>query len=145
VSEIAVTIIEPGGDRRSAQLLDDRLSVRDALRVLVERLRLPRVASYRLLAAKERNRSLSPASALVEAGVRAGDVLRLEVERDGILRKLLDEMYEQAEEWSRTASLSSPRRSSRRSGASTRTTRTGTRCAPGSRRAARVRGLRPSR
>ncbi len=48
MSEIAVRVVHPGGER-TAQLLDDRAPARELVAVLVVRLALPDGPNYRLV------------------------------------------------------------------------------------------------
>ena len=94
MSEIAVRVVNPGGER-TAQLLDDRAPSQELVAVLVVRLVLPEGPNYRLVDESSRQ-VLRPTETLGALGVTHGDLLRLEVVRDGALDFVLKQLYKQA-------------------------------------------------
>lgn len=90
----AFTVIEPDGTR-SAQLLEPDAQVEHVIEHLVRTFEVPPELHYRLL---HQERPLDRTSTLALEGVNAGEVLQLEVVRDSLFRKILDELYEEAKE-----------------------------------------------
>lgn len=99
MSEIAVVIIDPG-DKRSAQLVDDEQHIGDLIRLLLERLDLPQDLNYRLIPLAH-GKALKDRQTLSRAGVSPGDELQLSLLRDGLFRKLRDQLYKKAAEYVR--------------------------------------------
>lgn len=94
MSEMAIRVVGPAGDV-SAQLVDPSWPVGGLIPILVDRLELPDHLSYRLRRVHD-NRVLEQRARLADQGVRAGESLELEVVRDALLTRFLDELYKQA-------------------------------------------------
>ena len=75
-SEVAMTVIEPGG-RRWAQLLDVGWTVRDLLPLILSRLDLPEQLDYDLRHVRS-DRVLKPGDTLQGIGIAAGEAVTRE-------------------------------------------------------------------
>lgn len=93
-SEVAMTVIEPGG-RRWAQLLDVGWTVRDLLPLILSRLDLPDQIDYDLRHVRS-DRVLKPGDTLQGIGIAAGEELQIAPVRNKFLYDLLNKLYDEA-------------------------------------------------
>src|SRR5690349_15886733 len=94
MAQIAVTILDPG-NKRSAQLVETRLPIRDVIPPIVSQLRLPEQASYQLFLLGNEN-ALPAEKSLAESGIPAGAELQLKPVRSQILKTILEKLYDEA-------------------------------------------------
>jgi hypothetical protein len=99
VAEIAVMVIDPGGNR-FAQLVDDRLPIRTLVPPLVERLGLPRELNYLLVPAGA-TRGLPVDQSLAQSGYGAGAQLHLVPARDSLFDTVMKRIYAEAKDYAK--------------------------------------------
>src|SRR4051812_29649350 len=94
MAQIAVTILDPS-NKRSAQLVETRLPIRDLIPPIVKLLELPSQATYQLYLLG--NEAALPADkTLAESGIPAGAELQLKPVRNQILKAILEKLYDEA-------------------------------------------------
>ena len=96
MAQIAVTILDPRG-RRSAQLVETMIPVREVIPPLVKTLQLPESATYELIPVGAQD-ALPGDKTPAACGVAPGAELRLMPERNRILKALLDKLYAEVED-----------------------------------------------
>ena len=94
MAEIAFTIVEPNG-KRWAQLLEDQLPVGELIKILVDRLELPKELNYQLILLQTR-KPLKKRAALSAVGIPPGSELELKPLHDQLFKKFRGALYKQA-------------------------------------------------